>query len=62
MLPSPKKIKKRLIDLELSQAAVARRIGVKRSVVNRVIHRHARSRRVEALLIELLSGNIKLSR
>lgn len=56
---NPKEIKKALIDLDLTQAEVARKLGVTRFAVNRAIHGTLRSKRIMNFLKELLNQSKK---
>ncbi len=54
-----KEIKKALIDLELKQADIARRLGVSRAAVNMAIHGKLKSRRITAFLKQLINQSKK---
>ncbi len=57
-----KTIKKALIDLELTQTEIARRIGVKPQAVHQVIKGRDRSKLIESALSQLVKKANQLRR
>lgn len=55
---NPKEVKKRLLDLNMSQADLARALGVSRVAIHRVIHGKLPSARLMAVIKRLMLVNI----